>query len=799
MLNEKELKQYFLRHQLSEAAQEYIHLAREAPSRLTGTNARSNICTAFVSSKTQLTIQTESRTVEYAFALEFEHSNEVLEFWDQLEPISVERTYANCTKRPGSYTPDFLLLMRSGPVVVETKHEDKIAELLQKNPADWQRNEAGVSYQPAVEAFQAVGLTFRVRSTAEFTPIRTTNLKMLLQARSAPDAVTPSLLQAVQKILARRSWLRLSELGAELDKVDLTPFVQMIDRGLLHAALSEEMISQPESTWVALSAKCLALRKTWNTEPSWHGPFTRDETRVPVNQAPTERQAMRGLQNLARLKNQESSRSARRWRRKLRAPNKPKNEFLAVVPGWERCGNRTPRLHKRCVSTLKKFIKEEYATTRRPGEKKGYALYKEFAKEKQPHLPPMSRTTFWKYIAKADQREIGQGRGGRRAANAAAEPTPVEKRQFKATRPFEVGTMDHYKADIICRLVSANGKVYQLRPWISVLVDLYSRFILALWLSFQSPSTRTCAMLMRHCVRQHGRLPEDIIVDRGPEFQSVYFHALNAHCGVNLGHRPAENPRYGGEMERLFGLFKNQWLEMRPGNLAHFKEARAVSRSHAPAAHAKLTIEQLLAELLAFVDWHNASIVGLQDTAPAELVRTGLTQFSCSGRPMGYDQRFIVASAVDVREYSIDPARGIHTDDDLHYWHPALKKLAARRRPTEVRKEPEDPYKIYANVGGKWVTCLAPGETQFLALDPVARLAKAIRILDGRDARDAAKDEAETRLIKRMREFDEAWSAQRTDGAVPASSATNEQDQSRLLFAELRNTKLVSLKPTHWR
>ncbi len=778
MLNKKQLDEYFLKHQLSEFVREYIHLARQAPSRLTGTNASSNICTSFVSSKTQLTIQTESRTVEYAFALEFEYDNDVIEFWDQLQPISVRRTYASGKKCAGSYTPDFLLITRTGPIVVETKHADKINSLLQKNPVDWQQTEAGVTYRPANEAFQMYGLNFCVRLSSEFTPIRTANLKLLLQARHAPNAVTPQLINAVEKLLTQRSWLRLSTLGAELGKTDLTPLVQMIDRKLLHAALSEELISQPASTWVALSAEYLALRKTLSAEHPWYESLTFDDTCVPVDQAPTEKQALRGLHNLERLKNNENGRMVRRWKKEIRESSKTENNFLVVTPRWDLCGNRTERLHEQCVTCLQNFIKIEYATPKRLGEKKAYALYKEFAERSHPSLRAVSRTTFRKRIAKADQREIGQGRGGRRTTNAATEPSPVEKRQLKATRPFEIGMMDHYKADIMCRLISADETEYSLRPWISALIDLYSRFILALWLSFRAPSTRTCAMLMRLCVRKHGRLPEDIIVDRGAEFQSVYFHALNAHCGVNLGQRPAEHPRYGGEMERLFGLFKTQWLSMRPGNLVHFKEARAVSRSHSPSAQASLTIEQLLAELLAFVDWHNANIVGIQDCAPSQITQTGLAQFSCSGRPVEYDQGFIVASAVDVRKYSIDPARGIHTDDGLRYWHPALKKLAAKRRPTDVRKEPEDPYRIYAKVEDKWVSCLASGAVQFQALDPVMRLAQAVRILDGREAREAAKNGADMRLIKRMREFDKEWSAQKSMGSCPALQQRTNRNQN---------------------
>lgn len=35
-------------------------------------------------------------------------------------------------------------------------------------------------------------------------------------------------------------------------------------------------------------------------------------------------------------------------------------------------------------------------------------------------------------------------------------------------------------------------------------------------------------MILRECVRRHGQLPQIVVIDGGPEFQSTYFEALLA-------------------------------------------------------------------------------------------------------------------------------------------------------------------------------------------------------------------------------------------------------------------------------
>ena len=66
------------------------------------------------------------------------------------------------------------------------------------------------------------------------------------------------------------------------------------------------------------------------------------------------------------------------------------------------------------------------------------------------------------------------------------------------------------------------------RPWMTLLIDAYSRRVLPIYLTFDPPSYRSCMMVLRECVRRHKRLPQIVVVDGGKEFESTYFEALLA-------------------------------------------------------------------------------------------------------------------------------------------------------------------------------------------------------------------------------------------------------------------------------
>ena len=157
-------------------------------------------------------------------------------------------------------------------------------------------------------------------------------------------------------------------------------------------------------------------------------------------------------------------------------------------------------------------------------------------------------------------------RRGRRAAYS-LQPFYWELQQRTprhGDRPFEIGHIDHTQADVwaVC---SQTGRFLG-RPWISFLTDAFSRRILALHLTFDPPSYRSCMMILRECVRRYSRLPQMLVLDGGSEFDSIYFETLLARCEVTKKTRPPAKARFGSTCERIFGTANDQFLHNLQGN-----------------------------------------------------------------------------------------------------------------------------------------------------------------------------------------------------------------------------------------
>jgi putative transposase len=273
-----------------------------------------------------------------------------------------------------------------------------------------------------------------------------------------------------------------------------------------------------------------------------------------------------------------------------------------------------------------------WATKMRPSVASAHRLYVEGAKIRHPTFAPITKPTF-KAMAARIRQIAAKARGGLRAENAAASPTDVEDRAMTPTRPFEVAAVDHCLLKVYCVLLRTEEYVYVCRPWITVLRDLYTGEPLAWWVSFSDPSRRAIAMVIRSCLRRHGRLPETIQVDRGSDFRSVYQSSICAHFGIHLAIRPTTNSRFGGKIERIFNTFKTMWLDLRPGNCTDIRKLRSLSGSHHPANLPCLTLPSLLAEIGDFFSWFCTQKLE-QAATPSLLRNEGLARFPFSGKSM---------------------------------------------------------------------------------------------------------------------------------------------------------------------
>ena len=173
---------------------------------------------------------------------------------------------------------------------------------------------------------------------AEFSPIRTANLKLLLQSRGTSNAVNDDIQAAVKRAMAQDAWIRLSVLGERLGITDLTTFIQMIDRGILHASLTEELLAQPESACVLIRNAVGASQKLGPSNPLYEAlPDTSGS--VPCELVPKTVQASRALKILDLLKSGGKTVSKSLEKEDPRGRCAGVNEFLAV-PQTHRSGNK---------------------------------------------------------------------------------------------------------------------------------------------------------------------------------------------------------------------------------------------------------------------------------------------------------------------------------------------------------------------------------------------------------------------------------------------------------------------------
>ena len=140
-----------------------------------------NVSGAYASRKMGRTIQFESHTVELWAIYMMEYDPQVLEYFDQ-PALGLKLSYAGPGKPHvvASHTPDFLVLRQDEVSVEEWKTEERLRALALTQPGRYQPNEQGGWRCPPGEvAARALGLSYRVRSAAEFHPTVIRNLIFL--------------------------------------------------------------------------------------------------------------------------------------------------------------------------------------------------------------------------------------------------------------------------------------------------------------------------------------------------------------------------------------------------------------------------------------------------------------------------------------------------------------------------------------------------------------------------------------------------------------------------------------------
>ena len=140
-----------------------------------------------------------------------------------------------------------------------------------------------------------------------------------------------------------------------------------------------------------------------------------------------------------------------------------------------------------------------------------------------------------------------------------------------AEKPNALWQADHTQLDIL--ILDANGQAA--RPWLTVIMDDYSRAVAGYLVFLGAPSTlQTCLALRQAIWRKPDATtwpiegtPDLLYVDHGSDFTSIHLDQVAANLRFQLVHSAVARPQGRGKVERLFGTVNTEVLCDLPGYL----------------------------------------------------------------------------------------------------------------------------------------------------------------------------------------------------------------------------------------
>lgn len=381
------------------------------------------------------------------------------------------------------------------------------------------------------------------------------------------------------------------------------------------------------------------------------------------------------------------------------------NRFVGLLPRISHRGNRNRKLPAETIAVMSEIIDDDVLVSTQSNVLGCFGNLVNTCRDRGLVCP--SEKTFRGEIKKRrlDLRILA--REGRKAAYRETEYywSIDQSTPRHGERPFEVGHIDHTEMDV--ELVDAETGENLGRPWLTVLLDAFTRMILAFFLTFDPPSYRSCMCVIRECVRRYGRIPKTIVTDRGSEFESTYYEALLARLESHKKSRPASKSRFGSVIERFFGIANKTFVHNLAGNSQALQRPRSMSPSHDPRKLAVWTLAAFTDLFEEYVEDHYGNwrhtTLGM---SPKEAMARGLATAGERPHlliPFNAEFQFLCLPSTKKGTVRVHPGRGI-TVNRIDYWHPAFRDLGDVKT-LPIRYDSFDVSHAYVLVRGEWLEC----------------------------------------------------------------------------------------------
>ncbi len=293
--------------------------------------------------------------------------------------------------------------------------------------------------------------------------------------------------------------------------------------------------------------------------------------------------------------------SARSLRRYYQAWSKSGGDRLSLLPKTSRRGGRGRSRRRGMLQrnpVLRRIVDEAIqsvflTTARRPIS----AVVRRVLEDLQRHnsrlpaaqaIPIPHSKALWQSIARRIERldpwEVDRARWGRRIADRRHSPT---SRQCLARRILERVESDHSPLKLV--VGTEAGPIGQ--PWLTVLIDYYSRMIVGFCVGFEPPSYAVIMEALRQAIlpksyvsdrfsRVQGTwpcfgIPEKLVCDRGSDLTSKDLEQAAFQLNMELDFNPPRTPHFKGSVESFFDSLNDHLIASLPGRTFRSWEKRA--------------------------------------------------------------------------------------------------------------------------------------------------------------------------------------------------------------------------------
>ena len=142
----------------------------------------------------------------------------------------------------------------------------------------------------------------------------------------------------------------------------------------------------------------------------------------------------------------------------------------------------------------------------------------------------------------------------------------IHRREAKA--PNAIWQADHTELDILVK--DEKGKPR--KPWLTIVLDDYSRAVAGFSLFFGAPSAIQTALALRQAMWRKAQagwhicgIPESLYTDHGSDFTSRHIEQVAANLKIRLIFSTVGKPRGRGKIERFFQSLSQMFLTRLPG------------------------------------------------------------------------------------------------------------------------------------------------------------------------------------------------------------------------------------------